>query len=121
MATSLFRHDPIMKFQQFPLGARFEFEGKVYVKTGPISAASEQGGQRMIPRYAMLRPLDGPAPVAAPKPARNLNGTAVLTAFEAFYSECGRLLEGNVDNASKLEMARGRFLTALGMDADAKS
>jgi hypothetical protein len=33
-----------MKFQQFPLGARFEFEGKVYVKSGPISATAETGG-----------------------------------------------------------------------------
>lgn len=109
-----------MKFQHLPIGARFEFEGVAYVKTGPISAATEQGGQRMIPRYAVLRPLDGSAPVAAPKRARNLDETAVLTAFEAFYSECGRLLAGNADNVSRLEAARGRFLAALGMDADAK-
>ena len=116
-----------MKFQHLSIGARFEFEGKVYVKTGPISATSEQGGQRMIPRYAMLRPLDGSIPVAAPKPARGLDEAAVLAAFEVFYDDCGRLLEGAVDDASRLERARaehtaarGRFLAALGMDADAK-
>jgi len=30
-----------MKFQMLALGARFEFEGKVYVKTGPLTALSE--------------------------------------------------------------------------------
>lgn len=42
------------------MGARFEYEGNVYVKTGPMTASSEQGGQRIIPRYATLRPLDIP-------------------------------------------------------------
>ena len=49
-----------MKFQDLPVGARFEYQGKVFVKTGPITAASEAGGQQMIPRYADLRPLDRP-------------------------------------------------------------
>lgn len=101
-----------MKFSQLPIGARFQFEGKVYVKTGPIAAASEEGGQRMIPRYAVLRPLDGAAPVAEPGSPRSLDEATVLKAFEAFYGECSRLLEGG---APRLELAaaRERFLVAL--------
>lgn len=30
-----------MKFSMLPIGARFEFEGKVYVKTGPVAASTE--------------------------------------------------------------------------------
>jgi len=103
-----------MRFQHLPIGTRFEFEGKVYVKTGPISAASEQGGQRMIPRHATLKPLDGSVPEAPPKPDRKLDEAAVLAAFEAFYGECSRLL----DEPAKLGLAaaRRRFLAALGVE-----
>lgn len=103
-----------MRFQHLPIGTRFEFEGKVYVKTGPISAASEQGGQRMIPRHAALRPLDGAVPEAKPRPGRKLDEAAVLAAFEAFHGACARLL----DEPARLELAaaRQRFLAALGVE-----
>lgn len=107
-----------MKFQQLPPGARFEYEGKVYVKTGPMTAASEQGGQRMIPRFALLRPLDGQPP--PPRTAHKLDEAAVRQAFDGFYGECLRLLhdeEADVLRArarrAALEAARERFLKAL--------
>jgi hypothetical protein len=110
-----------MKFSHLPIGARFEFEGKVYVKTGPIAASSEGGGQRMIPRYAMLRPLDGSVPVPPPKPANSLDEARVLAAFDPFYQECGRVLDEAVEDDArldaarrKLSSARARFLASLG-------
>jgi len=36
-----------MKLQEIPVGARFEYQGRVFVKTGPITATAEDGGQRM--------------------------------------------------------------------------
>lgn len=53
-----------MKFQQLALGARFEFEGTDYVKSGPLTATSAAGLQRMIPRFAVLKPLDSAQSVA---------------------------------------------------------
>ena len=42
-----------MKFTQFPLGARFEFDGKAYTKTTLlVGTASDGSGHRVIPRYA---------------------------------------------------------------------
>jgi hypothetical protein len=109
-----------MKFPQLPIGARFEFEGKLYVKTGPIAAVSEEGGLRMIPRWAVLRPLDGSAPGASPRPLANLDGERVRVAFEDFHGECERLLASAVEHEDRLEaareklaMARKRFLAAL--------
>ena len=100
-----------MKFQQLPIGARFEFEGKVYVKTGPVAAASDQGGQRVIPRYALLKPLDGALQAAKPGPGRKLDAATVSAAFEAFYTECARLL----DEPARLQLAaaKARFLATL--------
>lgn len=111
-----------MKFSQLPIGARFEFEGKVYVKTGPIAAASEDGGQRMIPRYAVLRPLDGTAPPAEAVPGSSRDEAAIRQAFEAFWHECDRALEDAVEDDGRLDEARGRmakararFLSVLGI------
>jgi hypothetical protein len=100
-----------MKFQLLPVGARFEFEGKVYTKTGPVQASSSEGGSRMIPRYASLKPLDGtPAPAKA-KPGRKLDEATVLAAFDEFHRTCSRL----VDEPARLELeaAKARFLAAL--------
>jgi hypothetical protein len=104
-----------MKFSQLPIGARFEFEGRVYVKTGPIAAASEEGGPRMIPRYAVLRPLDGSASAPGPRAPRSLDEATVLEAFEVFHGECRRLLEGGTGAAPLRELAaaRERFMAAL--------
>lgn len=108
-----------MKFQLLPLGARFEFEGKVYVKTGPLTAAAEAGGQRMIPRSAVLKPLDAPV-VEKPKAGRKLDEAAVTAVFEVFFADCARLLqsaETDVLRASalraELDAARQHFLAGL--------
>lgn len=108
-----------MKFQMLPLGARFEFEGDVYVKTGPLTAAAEAGGQRMIPRSAVLKPLDAPV-VEKPKAGRKLDAAVVTAAFELFFTDCARLLqsaEPDVLRASalraELDAARRRFLDGL--------
>ena len=49
--------ESIMKIHQLPLGARFEYEGQEYVKTGPLFGTGP-AGQGLIPKYAVLRPLD---------------------------------------------------------------
>ena len=100
-----------MRLQDLPVGARFEYQGRVFVKTGPITATAEDGGQRMIPRYADLRPLD-PPPLGTEKHSRRrLDETKVLNAFDAFYRTCLR----TADDFSRpeLEAARQRFLAEL--------
>ena len=70
-----------MKFQQLPQGARFEYEGQVYTKVGPLTAAAENGRQRMIPRFAVLVP-EGGAPVPpAPEPDPLVARARVLAAL----------------------------------------
>lgn len=81
-----------MKFSQLPLGARFEYEGQVYVKTSPIAASGERGGQKLIPRYAVLKPLEASAR-PAPRPARTLDETKVTAAFESFAAQCAQLID----------------------------
>lgn len=107
-----------MKFQLLSIGARFEYEGKVYVKTGPLTATTEDGGQRMIPRSAILRPLDN-VRVEVPKPGLTVD-KSVVAALTVFHAECARLLQVVADDASevqaaltKLDAARQHFLATL--------
>ena len=102
-----------MKFTQIPLGTRFEFEGKVFSKTGPMTATAEDGsGQRLIPRYAVLKPVEGWTPPVETATAKQLDEARVVAAFDAFYGNCLHL----VDDFSKpaLLAARQPFLEAIG-------
>ena len=94
-----------MKLSHLAIGARFQFEGKVYVKTGPLTASADKGGQRMIPRSAILTPLDMPL-VQETKAGqtRKLTEATVLAAFEEFYGVCNRL----VDDSGKFDLAAAR-------------
>lgn len=98
-----------MKINQLPMGARFEYEGEEYVKTGPLFATGPLG-QRMIPKYAVLKPLGGAAPAAPPK-RDSLPRAEVLKAFDDFHAQCKALVAD--DRQEALERARGAFLAAL--------
>ena len=74
-----------MKLQQLAMGARFEYEGVTYVKTGPMTASSDAGGQRIIPRYANLRVLEEPVAESKAPIKGRLEAVRVRTAFERFY------------------------------------
>ena len=94
------------------MGARFEYEGVVYVKTGPLTASSEDGGQRIIPRYAILKALDVPAVEASKSPVKGrLEVVRVRTAFERFYESCERLVPE--DSRGELAEARQQFFEAI--------
>lgn len=101
---------PDMKLQHLPIGARFEYKNQVFVKTGPLTAASEEGGQQVIPRSAVLRPLDG-SPTEAKGQGREVEEARVLAAFADFYEACSRLVD--VTARPQLEAARLKFLRAL--------
>lgn len=105
-----------MKFRHLALGQRFEFEGRVYVKVGPVAAREESSGQlRMIPSYGVLKPAgDVPAAVARAT-AKPVSRDAVLAAFDKFYAECVDVAAGSphVDARARLEAARQRFLDSL--------
>jgi hypothetical protein len=104
-----------MKLQHLAIGDRFEYNGDVYVKTGPLTAASENGGQRVIPRSAVLRPVgsDQAAPAAV---ATSLERRQVAAAFSSFYAACSGLV--GETGRRELELARRRFLTSLGLAPD---
>lgn len=98
-----------MKIHQLPMGARFEYEGQAYVKTGPLLGAGA-GGQRLIPKYAVLKVLDRGAPAAAAKTAV-LTREAVLAALADYHATCVALVPQ--EQRPALEDARAAFLKAI--------
>lgn len=99
-----------MKISQLPNGARFEYEGAEYVKTGPLFATG-LGGPRLIPKYAVLKPLGEASAATAEDHATLVAKEAVLNAFNAFFAECKAIT--SEDQRSALEDARDRYLNAL--------
>ena len=101
-----------MKLHQLAVGARFEYAGQTYVKTGPITASTEEGGSQMIPRHATLKPLDlaetGTLPGLG---VRKLDAGKVRKAFDTFYASCQQHLPA--DSQDALAGARQIFLNAL--------
>jgi hypothetical protein len=54
-----------MKFTQLQIGQRFLYQGKTYRKVTPLMADPVDGeGQRLIPRSAIVEPLDATPPPA---------------------------------------------------------
>ncbi len=99
-----------MKIHLLPVGARFEYEGGEYVKTGP-QLASGPNGQRLIPKYAVLQVLGG-APASTEKKSDMLSRTIVLVAFEAFHTKCTALIPAELQ--TEAAAARDVFLKSLG-------
>jgi hypothetical protein len=101
-----------MKFSDLAPGARFEFEGQVYVKEGPVLAREEATGRlRLIPRYARLRPVGegGGADPAAP-------GDEAQALLEAFYREALAALDDPPDTGRRrLEEAWRRLCATLSL------
>lgn len=100
-----------MKLGQLPYGARFEYKGMVLTKTGPMTAAAEGGAQHFIPKFAVLKPVDGEPAPPPPGDQRTLSAAKVLAAFEVYHASALRAADESGKMA--LTVARSRFLASL--------
>ncbi|MCP5329310.1 MAG: hypothetical protein H7A15_11780 [Sinobacteraceae bacterium] len=101
-----------MKLDQLPLGARFEYKGRLLTKTGPLTGATEQGGSVLIPRFAVLKAVEGESAAALVEAGQRVDTRTVLAAFEAYHCAAMRLADEPARMA--LTAARARFLESLG-------
>jgi hypothetical protein len=100
-----------MKLQQLAIGDRFEYDGRIFVKTGPLTASSDDGGQQMIPAMPC-------SSRSICRHARKNRGCAaswmkktVLAALDDFYRTCSELLDESALPA--LAEARQRFIDRI--------
>ncbi len=74
------------------MGARFEFAGDLYVKTGPLVASQERSGQqKFMARYAVVRPIAETRPKASEAPVPELKHASAI--LQSFYGRCVAILE----------------------------
>lgn len=111
-----------MRFPQLSIGARFEYQGKLYSKTSALLASADDGsGQRIIPSYADLTPADASAKLPAPAPQlARVDMAAVFAALDGHHATCRSLLlevsqdPSRIDAAlAELEAARASLQDAL--------
>lgn len=101
-----------MKIDHLPIGARFQWKGITYTKTGPMTATGDSGGTAFIPKHVVLQPVPGEAPPAPPEPtAAPLDAARVLAAFETYHRKALTLTDEGAH--AELEAARQRFLAGL--------
>lgn len=108
-----------MKFSQLPVGQRFEYEGLLYTKVGPLTAREERSGrQRMIPRSVEVS-LPGVGPLAPPT-ARTmpLDAERVRAAIDRYHAAAEQAVAAGDPQLARamLAAARGELFTALGLD-----
>ncbi|MES9955604.1 MAG: hypothetical protein ABW086_01030 [Sedimenticola sp.] len=108
-----------MKFHQLPLGASFEFQGKRYTKSGPMTASSETGESKMMMRASAVKPLDGDSDAPPPPTSIELNRERASIVINDYHAECLQILNesGHLDPAAneKLDQAKQRVLKKLGI------
>lgn len=101
-----------MKIDQLPLSARFQWKGRTYTKTGPMTGCGDSGGAVFIPMHAVLQPAPGEAPPAEPDAStRPLDAARVTAAFDT-YHQMALTLTDDVGRA-RLETARKRFFSEI--------
>ena len=108
-----------MKFHDLPMGQQFTFQGEVYVKTGPLVAShGTSGAKKFMARSAVVQVAGEAVPAAPVKDERLVRADGVAAAFEDFYGDCLRLVEGLPEDeraaaSDDLAAGRERFLHSL--------
>lgn len=83
------------KFHILAVGQHFEWEGKSYVKSTPLIATQvPEGGQKFMPRAALVTVVDTDTPPAPlnETPA-TLDSTVVRSAINRYHQRCMQISE----------------------------
>jgi len=103
-----------MKFNDIPIGQRFELEGAIYVKSSPMLASPEAGGaSRFLARYMQVQPLDVTSASPRKTAEQQLRMGDVLAAFDVFYELCRTELAPDGEHQEKLRAGRETFVATL--------
>lgn len=115
-----------MKFSDITVGQRFRFEGRVYVKSGPLIARDEgSGGQRFIRRSAAVETISGQAAAHEPRPPNAISPDALMAAADAYHRRCLACVDEIAEHLptetreqllDDIEDARREFNERLGLD-----
>ncbi len=102
-----------MKFPHLRIGQRFELDGEIYVKTGPMVASHEgTGAMKMVRRSAEVRVLDETAQTVEETAGETILLRQAREALEAYHNGARRIL-ADEDTRRELEALYRRCLGYL--------
>lgn len=98
-----------LKFLHLQIGQQFEFRGQHYTKVAPLIASNNrEGGQKMIPRSALVTVQDSDGVAAETTPSVQHPALAVL---ERYHQAAIAELKSLNEDETKLGAARARLET----------
>jgi hypothetical protein len=108
------------KFPQLPMGQRFRWRGAVYRKSGPLTAQAEDGsGQQMVPRSALVEPLDATDDTAGSM-RRRPDPATIRAALDDLLKDLEAAVDGLAEPDAEhfrtaLAQARKAFIARVGL------
>lgn len=109
-----------MRFYLVPIGQEFDYQGKTYLKSGPLTASCTSGGKdKLIPRSAEVQPV-GDLTLSGPDSSDILflAKDEVIKIFDSYHHHCLELLktidtEVSSDLTAKLKKYHQELLTSV--------
>lgn len=103
------------KFHLLAIGQHFAWEGKRYVKSTPLIASElPAGGQKFMPRAALVTVEDGLRVETPPEPDAPLDSTRVHAAIARYHQRAVQLIEhGDGERRDALEQYYRELLAEL--------
>jgi hypothetical protein len=95
-----------MKFHQLPIGSRFRYQERDYCKTSPLAATDSTGGQRMIPRSAVVAPVDDSSASGGDQATTS---SPLRASLQQHHERCRTLVEqacGQLPEIHRLELLK---------------
>jgi hypothetical protein len=103
-----------MKFSQLPIGTRFRFEDKLYLKRTPLQADPVDGGaRRLIPRSARVEPLGDTPRRPAPAAREPIPVAQLTTVMDALGGELADIITHSGLDAEATQSALERLRRAF--------
>ena len=85
------------KFHHLAIGQHFEWEGKSYIKSTPLIATQvPEGGQKFMPRAAIVKVLGIEAQEPVSEAPATLDSAIVRAALDRYHQRCMHISEACV-------------------------
>ena len=103
-----------MKFSLLPIGQRFRYQGKEYLKISPLQAQLPDGsGRRLIPRSAVVEPLEADDGEAPPPTPREIPLPELAQAMDRLGAEIADIVTASGLDAAGVERTLGAIRKAF--------
>ncbi len=97
-----------MKFKDLPAAARFCWQGKKWTRDGPISAVATDGTRRVIPRWAVVEPLEVEPPTTGSDTWQPPHREALEQAIDTYEARVAQIVAEVALRFDEAEAARLR-------------